>query len=234
MIPKIIWQTYKDPFDKLPSYAKEVAQTWKDINPEYKYIYMDDAAIEKFVLTYYGSDWYNIIKNCPIGVMKSDIWRYLIIYKYGGIYIDLDTICTKPLKEWVDHSKSFIICVDDDQITYGQYAFAGSPSSGVLKKIIDNVKYNFKNPDYTNRHFVHYLTGVHVFTNSIKEYFNINNIYEFNSNNNVKNENAFLYEDFSLFHEGGFMKHIAAHIRWDDGQYVQWDEEVKKFLKVNE
>lgn len=234
MIPKIIWQTYKDSFEDLPSYAKKTAQTWKDLNPEYRYIYMNDKDIERFVLKYYGIDWYNIITKCPIGVMKSDIWRYLVIYKYGGFYIDLDTICTKPLKEWVNNNKSLIICVDDDQLTYGQYAFAASPSNGALKKVIDNVKNNLTNPDYTNRHFVHLLTGVHVFTDSIKEYFKISNIYDFNDSKTANIENALLYEDFNLFHEGGFMKHIAAHNNWNDGKYVRWDEEVKKFLNVTE
>ena len=33
MIPKTVWQTYKDEFDRLPDYAKVAAQTWKAVNP---------------------------------------------------------------------------------------------------------------------------------------------------------------------------------------------------------
>ncbi|NBX27401.1 MAG: hypothetical protein EBR55_04000, partial [Chitinophagia bacterium] len=113
MIPKIIWQTYKYPFNELPQYAKDAAQTWKDLNPDYKYIYMDDQDCRSFILHEYGEDWVEIFDSCPIGVMRSDIWRYLVLYVYGGVYADLDTICLKPIKEWVSNNHSATISEDD-------------------------------------------------------------------------------------------------------------------------
>ena len=54
MIPKIIWQTYKDPIDTLAPYMTKSIQTWKDMNPEYEHRYMDDKQAEEFVLNEYG------------------------------------------------------------------------------------------------------------------------------------------------------------------------------------
>ena len=28
-------------------------------------------------------------------IMQADFWRYSVIYNFGGIYIDMDTICIK-------------------------------------------------------------------------------------------------------------------------------------------
>ena len=36
---------------------------------------------------------YKAYSLLPMGVMKADLWRYCIIYKYGGIYSDTDTVC---------------------------------------------------------------------------------------------------------------------------------------------
>lgn len=36
---------------------------------------------------------YKAFLRCPMAVMKADLWRYCIIYYYGGIYADYDTIC---------------------------------------------------------------------------------------------------------------------------------------------
>ena len=33
--------------------------------------------------------------SLPIRVMKADLWRYCILYKYGGIYADSDTVLLK-------------------------------------------------------------------------------------------------------------------------------------------
>jgi mannosyltransferase OCH1-like enzyme len=96
-IPKTIWQTYKDPYDSLAGYMKDTIQTWKDINPEYEHRYMDDAQAAQFVLDEYGEEWHKIFMGFPIGVMRGDLWRYMVIYKYGGVYADLDTECLNPI-----------------------------------------------------------------------------------------------------------------------------------------
>ena len=39
--------------------------------------------------------------NLPFGVMKSDFCRYLMIYHYGGVYIDSDVVVQRHPDEWV-------------------------------------------------------------------------------------------------------------------------------------
>jgi inositol phosphorylceramide mannosyltransferase catalytic subunit len=37
----------------------------------------------------------------------SDVMRYEILYEHGGIYIDADTFCVKPLESWLLNCESF-------------------------------------------------------------------------------------------------------------------------------
>ena len=45
---------------------------------------------------------YNLIDDLN-GAAKSDIWRYSILWKYGGIYIDFDAVCFKSFDEMINN-----------------------------------------------------------------------------------------------------------------------------------
>jgi len=95
MIPKIIWQTHNYLYDSLPENFAKSTRTWKYLNPtwEYKYVTSDERDI--FVQQELP-DIYQIYKKTD-PVFQSDLWRYLVVYKYGGVYADMDSICIKPL-----------------------------------------------------------------------------------------------------------------------------------------
>lgn len=236
MIPKIIWQTYKDPYDNLTPYMYDSIQTWKDKNPEYEYRYMDDAQAAEFVLNEYGSEWHEIFMNVPVGVMRGDLWRYLVIYKYGGVYADLDTECWEPISVWMKNDKEMIVCPEND-IHYCQWTFAASAGHPVLKSVLDHIKEGFKNPNYNQDHFVHIYTGPAAWTEGISKGLDIkvNSLIDdyrlLNESNNAKLYKFYCYggDQWRIFH---FMsvKHLYGSQVWKDGNYVQWieDDLVKK------
>lgn len=41
-----------------------------------------------------------MIKAVPINAIYADMWRYIVLYKYGGIYLDIDMEFLKPIQEW--------------------------------------------------------------------------------------------------------------------------------------
>ena len=217
MIPKIIWQTYKDPIEILPKYIKNVSETWKNKNPEYKYMYMNDEEARNFVKLEYGNNWVKIWDSCPLGVMKGDIWRYLIINSYGGIYADLDTVCKDPISSWIKDEYDAVLCIDDDNVNYAQLAFASTPQNPILLKVIELIEKAFEKPNYLNKNFVHDMTGVHIWTKAIK--YVLNNGYD----------NVYIYKDenSNLFHNGA-IEHLVASKNWNTEGYVQWQEEIKK------
>lgn len=185
MIPKIIWQTYKDDFKNIPVQAQKCAATWKKQNRGYKYNYLNDKEAAAIILKDFGQDWHDLFINVPIGVVRGDIFRYLMIYKYGGVYSDIDTTCQIPITEWIDgpvgkkgdydaifavellkgaSQKPYRIC---------QWTFAAKPGLEIFKNVIDNVKIKLETIDWNSidnvNDAVHYVSGPDIFSLSILE-----------------------------------------------------------------
>ena len=235
MIPKIIFQTYKDPLESMPKYIQDTAQTWIDKNPDYLYMYFDDAQAEKFILKQYGKEYSEIFKNLPVGVMRGDMFRYLILYKIGGIYTDLDTECISPINDWLLEDKDFIICPEtDDHLC--QWTIAASPGHPALKGVIDLMMSRLKNPNYDMLHMVHHHTGPAMFTQGVLDGLGLENLSRknltingkfYNESEEFKNNKVHLYSDnrWRIFHFEA-VKHLYGSQVWSDG-YVQWIRHVK-------
>lgn len=185
MIPKIIWQTYKDDLKSIPFQAQRCAATWKKQNRGYQYRYFNDKEAAEIILKDYGKEWHDLFINVPIGVVRGDIFRYLMIYKYGGIYSDIDTVCQVPISEWIDGpvgNKSDYDAIFSTEIFKGdiykhyricQWTFAAAPGMNIFKNIIDRVKYQLETIDWNNvtdvNEAVHYVSGPEVFSFAILE-----------------------------------------------------------------
>ena len=99
MSSKIIHQIFIDiglkPYKERKDYQKNVAIN-KKINPDYKHILWTDDKIKKFI-NKQPKKIKDIWNDFPDPFYKIDFVRYLLLDKYGGIYIDLDVICKIPL-----------------------------------------------------------------------------------------------------------------------------------------
>lgn len=94
MISKIIHQMAPAQVDKWHSFWLPCQQSVKKEFRDFKYELWthertDDFVKQEFANFYY---WW---KNLPLEIIKIDLARLLIIYKYGGIYIDMDVFCYK-------------------------------------------------------------------------------------------------------------------------------------------
>jgi len=102
MIPKKLHFTYKT--QTLPDkYSKNIA-IWKQTCPDWEFNFYTDADITSFFNTYfpqYSSD----ISQIKLGVILSDIFRYGVLYIFGGLYSDIDTTpaCSLPTG-WLNDS----------------------------------------------------------------------------------------------------------------------------------
>ena len=93
MIPKVIYQTWykKD----LPYNILKIKEKMLSLNKDYKYLLFDDNDIELFIKENYDFDTLKAFNMLNVGAAKADLWRYLILYKNGGVYLDLDSeICS--------------------------------------------------------------------------------------------------------------------------------------------
>ena len=71
------------------------------MNPEYDYQFFDDDDIERFILKEYSQDIYEQYQKITIGAAKADFFRYAILLKKGGVYVDLDSRVVGNLDDWI-------------------------------------------------------------------------------------------------------------------------------------
>ena len=95
-IPRNIFQTWETK-NILPDFLS-ITQTWRDKNPNYAYFLYDDNDRILFIKKHFDINVYNAYSRIIPGAFKADLWRYCILYIYGGVYADIDTICFNPIE----------------------------------------------------------------------------------------------------------------------------------------
>ncbi|KAL2023569.1 hypothetical protein VTK56DRAFT_2177 [Thermocarpiscus australiensis] len=100
-IPKIIHQAFhnwKDPGnDTLPADWEAVRQTCINANPDFEYRLWTESESLNFIATHYP--WFlSTYEGYKFPVQRVDAFRYFLMLKLGGIYIDLDNGCSRDLK----------------------------------------------------------------------------------------------------------------------------------------
>ncbi len=91
VIPKIIHQIWVGPHTP-PAIFKASQESIKQHLPDWEYKLWTDADIPGLQL--HNQKYYDLSKNYG---EKADILRYELLYKFGGIYLDVDVVCLKPL-----------------------------------------------------------------------------------------------------------------------------------------
>src|SRR6266487_5699784 len=104
-IPKIIWQTMRT--NVVPKIMKDYSDSWIEQNPEYEYRFFDDNDIDQFIVKEFP-EYTSAYKKIKHGAVKADLWRYLIIYKYGGVYSDIDCRSIVSLRNWIQPAAEWV------------------------------------------------------------------------------------------------------------------------------
>ena len=99
-IPKIIHQLWIGP---KPAPTKFM-NTWKDKNPDFEYIFWNEAELVKRQMNLVCTDKIESIEEIN---GKADIIRWEILAKYGGIFQDADSICIEPIDDILMNTKGF-------------------------------------------------------------------------------------------------------------------------------
>jgi len=107
-LPKIIHQTYPD--RKLPSFYQQNITRIKQLSPGWDYRFYDDRDIENYIARHFPEvlNYYNRI-DARYGAARADLFRYLVIYNEGGIYLDIKSTVTRPLNEVLPAKETYLL-----------------------------------------------------------------------------------------------------------------------------
>jgi mannosyltransferase OCH1-like enzyme len=164
VIPKVIYQTWKT--KNLHPVIENIKENIQVLNPNYKIDLFDDDDMNMWIKSNCDENTYEAYNKLYVGAAKADLWRYLILYKNGGIYLDMDSIIYKSLDDLIKPDDSAIVSREGNKGYFMQWMLIFEKGHPILKSTIDKCIYNINNPNTSN---VVFLTGPGVFTEAINE-----------------------------------------------------------------
>lgn len=133
-IPKIIHQIWIGDDKKAPT---NMMRTWKEKNLDFEYIFWNEEELVKRGMQFKCNRQINMINEIN---GKADIIRWEILYKYGGIAIDADSICIEPFDETFTTVKEGFATYENE-IERGTLVATGTmgfiPNNPLCRDIID-------------------------------------------------------------------------------------------------
>jgi len=227
-IPKNIFQTHKS-IDYLILTKKHkilnAMKSWHIKLNSFNYYFYSDKMCDAFMKENFDEKINKAYSILPMGVMKADLWRYCIIYKYGGIYADTDTICNINPNIFINDSY-ITVAPEPEHNYFCQWTFAAPANSPILKSVIDLSVERILNTDIKGEHIIHYLTGPACFTDGILNYLKENDLPTFSDVSQYYRYPSYKLAVFNRnnFHNK-FIKHLYAGSDSDG-----WKNERKKVL----
>jgi mannosyltransferase OCH1-like enzyme len=157
--PKNIFQVWYQGCDKIEREEFKInMKSWKEMNPDWNYNCVDDKFMEKTCLEF-SKECHTLYKQTKIMHIKIDLARYVLLYIYGGMYVDMDAYILRPLnyskqvneiikkyeiekKEVIGLSKLKLnvvesIILSQKMISYNNAVMFSSPRNPALKRFIE-------------------------------------------------------------------------------------------------
>ncbi|MCB1106530.1 MAG: alpha-mannosyltransferase [Chlamydiia bacterium] len=186
-IPKKIHFTYRT--KKLPKVYQTNLSLWKKMCPDWTIHYYSNEDVYKFFNTYFP-EYSNEIAQIEMGVVLSDLFRYGVLYIYGGMYTDCDTFPVREIpSDWLSfdsvigyeyqpkkHRCKNIPSYQED--TLCQWTLLSKPKYPLFKEVLDQSILKLKERNFQFRYGTDILetTGPIHFTQVAKKYLEDPNI----------------------------------------------------------
>lgn len=155
------------------------------MNPEFDIYLYDDQDRINFIKDNFDLDILETYNSLIPGSFRADLWRYAIIYKYGGVYIDIKYHTYIPLIDLIKESEFTFtntnsgLCKDSyDGKEIQSTFYISSLNNKIFIDSINEIVTKTKNKDYGQNRLD--ITGPCVLTR------NINKIYGKEFDKNVK------------------------------------------------
>lgn len=146
-IPANIFQTWQT--HKIAPKMFNAIKMLRQQNPRFKYYLFSDNDCRLFISKHFEPAVLNAYDRLIPGAYKADLWRYCILYKYGGIYLDIKYIPDNNFK-FVNllTKEHFVLDCDNDGI-YNAFMVCKAGNE-ILLKAINQIVENVKNKFYGN------------------------------------------------------------------------------------
>lgn len=186
-LPKLVHFTVKDKNRLRPHQVLAMA-SWAYYNPGYSLMLFDDADIRAFMTTYYP-DLLATFDGLGSPVERTDLWRYLVLCRLGGVYADSDVMAARPISQWAQDA-GLLVGIENvfttpeearrrsysRQVQMVQWSIASRPGHPVVcrmgqyvaKHVAEERAGEFLDPD--RNHAILERTGPGIWSDSVHDY----------------------------------------------------------------
>ncbi len=144
-IPLKIHQTYFKNQMEVQYY--ETCMINRYMNSDYDYYFYNDNDVNQYIKTHYP-EYYTLYQSILPGAYKADLFRYLVLYREGGVYIDCKSSTIVPLRTFIPRKVGFVSFLDRPQGSIQISFIASAPGHPILKKCIEIAFNNIRNKSY--------------------------------------------------------------------------------------
>ena len=190
-IPRVIHQQWKTSVES--SWLQKVKisiKSFRQTNQDSLHILWDDDDIQEFVKIFYP-DKSALFDSLPLFIHRADLFRYMVLETFGGVYSDVDTRCICPISKWNDDKMDveIIVGVEADpgdredwavwyarQLQWCQWTIASARGHPTTTKVITSSFNKFASYETSETEFdekakkVMDLTGPGIWTDAVNEY----------------------------------------------------------------
>jgi mannosyltransferase OCH1-like enzyme len=154
-IPPNVYQSWIN--NKFGKSHMQQMLAFRKINPDLNFFLFNDEEVNAYMLEFWGGhDIYKIYSSAKYGPMKTDIFRYCILYERGGFYFDINKGISRQISTLIhDDDTSFMSFEGNDCIIMPdkvlmtklmhpekyvlQWGFGFCAKNPVLEKVIANI-----------------------------------------------------------------------------------------------
>ena len=152
-VPLIIYQSWNT--RKIPPKMKGCIDALIANNPDCDYYLSSDEECRQFIVDNYEKDVVEAFDLLVPGAYKSDLWRYCILYKFGGIYLDIKFKSLVPFSSIINDGEMLVKDIDETskgcsaKLSLYNGFMISKPQNPLFKSCIDGVVKNCKARDLT-------------------------------------------------------------------------------------
>lgn len=163
-LPRIIWMYWAQGWDAAPEITQACRASWLHHNPDWEIRLLDDSTYRDYV------DIDDIVCGKEMELPhRADVLRLRLLGKFGGVWVDATTFCTRPLSHWLPvlMQSGFFAFSHPRPDRYLSNWFLASVAGGEMVRIwLELIKKYWSQVDRADHYFwAHYLFGYGCQTN---------------------------------------------------------------------
>ena len=156
----VIWQTSKFPTETQSDTDHARSKTWAELNPFYRHEMMTHERLVGYTedqFQYSHPELVQVYRETKDYMLRTDVARYLLLLKDGGVYNDLDVDCLQPIDSWIPEQfkdkAGIVMGIETDHQDKGDdwiwqvvvWTMLAKPNQPFIRFVLDKLIHDMRN-----------------------------------------------------------------------------------------